>query len=341
MNTYKTLSNTARLIVDVHNGTFKAFSNASPEAANELLRTKINEMLPARNARGNFKHRELQQALPQIFNILEEVLEITITEAWKSDPFYRSMVDFRNLALGDRNEFLIPDGTMLAVNKFSGNTWDTDRHKLAGNQKISLETEWFVAHAYDDFERFLQGAIDVSTLLNAIAAAFNRHIDSMIANVFNDAATNLPTDFSHAGALATADMRELAQRVKTATRKNVSIMGTEMAVSQLNELQEVRYSEKMMNELHSTGRLGKWMGFTIIEIPQAFEVGTTNWVIDNDFLLLVPESDKFIKFVDEGETRAQEKTEQDNHDQTLSWQVQRKMGAGAVFGSAFGKYTII
>jgi len=118
-------------------------------------------------------------------------------------------------------------------------------------------------------------------------------------------------------------------------------MGTEMAVAQLNELSEVKYSEKMMNEMHSTGRLAKWMGNTVVEIPQAFTPGIYDWAIDNDSLLIVPDNDKFIKFIDEGETRSQEKSEEDNHDQTLSWQVQRKMGAGAIFSSIFGKYVII
>lgn len=114
-----------------------------------------------------------------------------------------------------------------------------------------------------------------------------------------------------------------------------------MATAHLNEAQEIQYSEQMKNEIHSTGRLGKWMGHNVVEIPQTFIPGTFDWAVDNDFLLVVPHDEKFIKFVDEGETRSQEKTEDDNHDQTISWQVQRKMGAGAVFGSKFGKYLIL
>jgi hypothetical protein len=118
-------------------------------------------------------------------------------------------------------------------------------------------------------------------------------------------------------------------------------MGTEMAIAQLNELSEVKYSDAMKNEVHSTGRLGKWMGNTIVEIPQAFTPGTYDWAIDNESLLMVPEGEKVIKFIDEGETRSQEKTEDDNHDQTLSWQVQRKMGAGVVFSAMFGRFIIL
>ena len=335
------LSGIAKMIVDVHTGTFQAYSNGNVASVNEALRAKFNEMLPTPRANGTYKYRDLMKALPEVFAIIEEVLDTTINEAWRSDPFYRDLVDARNLALGDRNEFLIEDDTWISVNRFSGNTWDTSREKISGRRKISLDTAWWFAHVYDDFERFRVGAIDVQTLLTRMSEAFTRHVDTMVATVFNDAAVNLPATFSVASALAAAEMRELIQKVRTASGKNIRILGTEMATAHLNELQEVKYSEKMKNEVHSTGRLGKWMGHTVVEIPQSFHPGTFDWVIDNDSLLVVPEGEKFIKFVDEGETRSQEKTEDDNNDQTLSWQVQRKMGAGAIFGSKFGKYTIV
>ena len=335
------LSKVAKMIVDVQNGSFEAYSADNSAKVNLAIRSKFNELLPVPMANGKFKYRDLMKALPEVFAIIEEVLDTTISEAWRSDPFYRDLVDSRNLALGDRNEFVIEDDTWVTVNQFSGNTWDTAREKLSGRRKISLDTKWWFAHVYDDFERFRVGAINVETLLTKMTEAFIRCVDSMIATVFNDAANNLPAAFSIAASLSTVEMRELIQKVRVASGKNIRIMGTEMATAHLNELQEIKYSKQMMRELHSTGRLGKWMGHTVVEIPQTFIPGTFDWAVDNDFLLVVPDNDKFIKFVDEGETRSQENTEDDNHDQTLSWQVQRKMGAGAIFGSKFGKYTIV
>ena len=333
----------AQMIIDVHNGTFKAYSDDNPEKINQALRAKFGEILPKRMANGKYKHREIMRALPEVFAIIEEVLDTTINDAWRSDPFYRDIVDSRNLALGDKNEFIIEDDTWISVNQFSGNTWDTSREKISGRRKISLETTWWFAHVYDDFERFIIGAIDVQTLLTKITEAFTRTVDSMIANVFNDAATNLPvhSNLAVAAALSTDEMLELILRVRTASRKSIRIMGTEMAIAPLHRLSEVKFSEPMMREMHSTGRLGKWMGHTVVEIPQAFLPGTFEWAVDNYSLLVVPEGDKFIKFVDEGETRSLEKMEDENHDQVLSWQVQRKMGAGAIFGSKFGKYNIV
>ena len=329
------------MIADLKNGNYRAYSAETPEKFNEAIRAKFNELLPKPNADGNYKRRELIKALPAAFAIIEEVLDVTVNEAWKTDPFYREFVDARNLALGEKNDFVIEDGTWISVNEFSGGTWDTDREKLNGRKKISMDTKWFYAHVYDDFERFRIGAITIETLVVKITEAFIRCADTLIASAFNDAATNLPAAFNIAFSLTTPEMRELIAKVKTYSQKNIRIMGTEMAITQLNDLAEIKYSENMMDEVYSTGRLGKWLGNTIVEIPQAFEPGTYNWLVDNNTLLIVPENDKFIKFVDEGETISRELNEKDNHDQTVSYQLQRKMGAGAAFGSMFGKYTII
>jgi hypothetical protein len=335
------LTGVAKMIQDVKTGNFRAYSQETPEKFNEAIRAKFNELMPKPNASGNIKRRDLMKALPAVFAIIEEVVDVTVNDAWKSDPFYSRFVDSRNLMLGDKPSFYVNDGTWIVANRFSGGSWDTDREKLNGRKKVDVETEWFYVHVYDDFERFKTGAITVEEFMEQITRAFITLADTLVAVAFNDAATRLPATFNVASTLSTADVRELVAKVKTYSRTGVAILGTEMATSQLNELAEIKYSEAMMNEMYSTGRLGKWLGTDVIEIPQAFEPGTYNWAVDNNTLLVVPNNEKFIKFVDEGETMSQEKTEQDNHDQTISWQLQRKLGAAAIFGSIFGKYTII
>jgi len=338
------LTKNAQSIVDFKNGTYKAFAaEATPEGMNEAFRAVFNEILPKPNAAGRYNRRELLKAIPECFAILDEVLDVTVKDAWSGgDAFYREFVDYRNVALGDKPQFIIEALNWIAVNEFSGNYWKTDRQKLTGKRAITVETKWFVTHVYDDFERFLVGAITIEQLINAMTTAWVRHGDTLVATVFNDAASSMPADFNIANTLTTAEMKELIQKVKVkAGVPAIRIMGTEAAIAQLNDLAEVKYSDAMMNEVYSTGRLGKWMGNTIVEIPQAFEVGTTDFIVADNVLLIVPEGEKFIKFVDEGETRSRELTEKDNDDQTLSWEVQRKLGCAAVFGSAFGKFTII
>ena len=59
-----------------------------------------------------------------VFEIIEEVIDDMLVSGWEQNPFFREYVDVRNLALGDKNEFYVPDNSGLSVMKVSGNHHD-------------------------------------------------------------------------------------------------------------------------------------------------------------------------------------------------------------------------
>ena len=59
-----------------------------------------------------------------VFEIIEEVINDMLVSGWEQNPFFREYVDVRNLALGDTNEFYVPDNSVLSVMKVSGNNHD-------------------------------------------------------------------------------------------------------------------------------------------------------------------------------------------------------------------------
>ena len=59
-----------------------------------------------------------------VFEIIEEVIDDMLVSGWQQNPFFREYVDVRNLALGDKNEFYVPDNSVLSVMKVSGNHHD-------------------------------------------------------------------------------------------------------------------------------------------------------------------------------------------------------------------------
>lgn len=342
MSRYNSLSGIPKLIVDVRNNRVKAFSkDVTTDQANEILRQKINEMLPPRQLTGKIRYNDFVKFVPQVFDIISEVLYISVIEAYKSIPFFQKVVDFRVLALGDQNEFVVKDSSYAMVRKFAGNTWDTERQKMAPDRAISMPTEWFFTHVYEELERFLIGATSIDELMTWMENGWIKHINDMISTVFNGAGSKLPSVFNQTGTLSVDIMRELTSRVRTASRGAIEIYGTEMALAQLNDLADIKYSENMINEVYNTGRLGKWMGIDVVEIPQYFNYGTYDFGVRNDELFILPAGIKPIKFVDEGETRSLVKNENDNHDQTYAVQLQRKMGCGLIMPTLFGKFTIV
>lgn len=335
---YNTKNKIANMILDLRKERNLAYENATSGKINEFVRTKFNEMNPV-GERMNARQRE--EYADKVFEILEEVLDVSLTDSWNASPFFRETAEYRNVALGDQVEFTVRDSSWVIVNEFSGNTWTTERQKLGEQRSFTVPTKWFFAHVYDDYERFLTGAITVQELVAAVADAYIRHVDSMVATAFNGADATLPAQFNITGPLDMDDFTELVMRVQVASGQPVRIYGTKMALAQLNNLQEVEYySDAMKDELYTTGRLGRWMGNNVVEIPQAFNPGTFDWSVENNVLYILPDNERPIKFVDEGETRSRMLDYDQTPDQTIDYQLQRKMGVGVIYGTMFGKYTI-
>ena len=75
-------------------------------------------------------------------------------------------------------------------------------------------------------------------------------------------------------------------------------------------------------------------------IPQVFIRGSYDFKVDNNVLYVLPEGTKPVKLFYEGDVRAKENSEQENHDQTIDIQFQHKVGVELVTSNLFAKYTI-
>ena len=61
-----------------------------------------------------------------VFDLIEEIIDDALVSGWQANPFFMEFVDVKNLALGDKNEFYVPDNSVLSVMKVSGNHHDID-----------------------------------------------------------------------------------------------------------------------------------------------------------------------------------------------------------------------
>ena len=72
--------------------------------------------------------KEVRQALRRnqalVFDIIEETVQSLLVSGWGSVPFFMKYVDQRNLALGDKNEFITEDDSVMSVMRVAGNHHD-------------------------------------------------------------------------------------------------------------------------------------------------------------------------------------------------------------------------
>lgn len=202
-----------------------------------------------------------------IFDLIEVVIDDALISGWQENPFFREFVEVRNLALHDKNEFYVPDDSVLSVMKVSGNHHDLLRQRLGAGKTFSVETSWYGIKVYAEFERLLTGLEDFSTLVGKITEAFDRYVNQALYETLIGIGTTLGSQWYKASAIndtTKETLRTLVMDVSMATGSEVVIMGTYAALSKVYDLTNVSWaSGDMKNEKYTTGRFGYWEGIRL------------------------------------------------------------------------------
>lgn len=136
MNKFFNFASNVQKVFNDDSNDFMAFSQLMTETAlgtqqvsKQEANAKIVEVF--RGALGLGDHptqKEVRQALRRnqalVFDIIEETVQSLLVSGWGNDPFFMKYVDQRNLALGDKNEFITEDDSVMSVMRVSGNHHD-------------------------------------------------------------------------------------------------------------------------------------------------------------------------------------------------------------------------
>ena len=266
----KNLQSICNLMNDACSNRVATFSNAeTAKYTDEAVREAFFNIL----GEDKLSWRSWRNHKNEIFTIMEDVLNTNLPLAWENSTFYNQFVETKNGALGDKNEFIVEDNSVLVASRFAGNHWDTDRKKLHGKRSFSVDTEWFYVHVYDDLERFLKGIITLPEMVAKMQKAMQNSIDDRIFTAFNGAGTYLPAAFQVSGTYDRIKMTELIQKVQYASQKNVVLAGTKTALSAIADGMDSKWiSNAQKEEMATKGAVleNTGLGVVGIEIPQTF-----------------------------------------------------------------------
>lgn len=296
------------------------------------------------------RKRKLKAHRDEIFEVIEEDIDFKVETGFDEDEWFDEFVEKKNLALGDDEEFWTKNDIMLTVAKVSRGQHDLTMQHLNEGESYKLHTNVFGVKIGEDIDRIMLGRVDYTELTDKIAEAFIYMIKTMCYEEVYNAAKKLPNNsqFVKTGALTASTKEkfdELIEDVETANKASVIIMGTKTALKKINNLAVVDWrSDAQKNEIATTGRLGSYEGVTLMEIPQRFvENDVTKKLIDNKMLLIFPVTeDKFVKFVDKGETEITEEGHEKGElaDDFKGYEVKREMGVATQLTGYFGKWTL-
>ena len=205
--------NFSRLCVDTAKGTVKQYSI---EEANDKIRKTIIEMAglsesPTPNeVRKAFKKQSVREA---VFEVIEETVEDTLVSGWTSSPVFQKYVEVKTLALGQTNKFYTKDPCIITVAEIADGHHSIERQRLGAGKEFGVSVKSYGAKVYMEMSRFLQGVEDWSELINKIAEAFTRLINTLLQWV-SEVAKNDVYNTGRIGTFEGTQIIELPQAFK-------------------------------------------------------------------------------------------------------------------------------
>ncbi len=284
----------------------------------------------------------------ELFEVMEEEIDIKVETGFRESEFFNNYVEQRNLSRGDSQEFWTNEKVILSVTKISGDHHDFTLQRLGSGESYTVTTSVYGIAVGADIDLYLAGRYDWAKLTDQCAAAFVRKAQNDIYAEMMNAGKKLPAQFQGTGALSTTTKDKLDTLLEDVSLANdgaqVVIMGTRTGLQQFQKLMDVDWiTDDQKRDVATMGRLGYYGPYTLVELPQRFALNdTTKKLLDPKTLFIMPQvEDKFIKFVDVGETEIYEVNEKGARmDDTMKYEVQRAMGVGVQIGRYFGVWTL-
>lgn len=343
----KTKQELVAMCIDHYANVLKNYVSDKVKTDDTTIDQQIRERMLKEVFHGEpFNHRTYRKYQNDFFEVIEVTMDQSIPDGWRDNPVWNRFVEERRLDLGDTNEFYINGNSLLTVSKFSGNHWDTNRERFDLGSSTSVPTSWFVAHFYNEAERFMKEIDSFITMMNKVTASFLNSFYGASYTAFADIANYVPEEFSGKGTLATAAEKKalllLRDKIETANNSTAIFVGTKTALRELQgTIDDHWISDSMQNERNRNGIISTWEGTELLPLPNVFKRGTFDFMIPTNKILIVTTNATPIKFVYEGNTRIKEvQTIQENQDMTLEYQAQVKAGVGVVIDSVVGEWEI-
>ena len=285
----------------------------------------------------------------QFFEVIEEIIDVQIAHGLSENEFFNTYVENKNMKDGDRNEFWVDDEVLLTVGKTAGDHHDLSIKRLGEGQSYHVDTDVYGIKIGGDIRLFLTGRKDWSSFVDAVVKAYVRKVQTMISSQFANGVNLIPVPSTLTGTGALSDSTKAAfdaiiEKVGAANECPVVIMGTKTALKKLNALTKVDWSDpanSIKESVANTGIIGGYEGTPLMEIPQKFTDKTlATPVVSNGVLYIMPQLDnKFIKFVDYGETELEVTAKGDTQDDMQTYEIQRRMGVSTLMSRYYGKWT--
>lgn len=276
----------------------------------------------------------------KLFALVEEFLPTIIEEGLKEDNPIFKLVEYRNIAAGDVNEFYTEGEATFLVADAAAGIRGVRRQRLMGGAKVTVKTSMKIVRVYENLGRLLAGRITFDKFVEGVADSFKKQI---LADAYKaiagmtEATEGLSSEYVISGTFDEDVLIGLIDHVEAATGKTARIYGTKSA---LRKIKTAEVSDEAKADLYNIGYYGKFNGTEMICLRQAHKPGTSTFILDDTKVYVIAGEDRPVKMVNEGEGIMIERDAAENNDLTQEYVYGQAYGTGVICNEKMGVYTI-
>lgn len=321
------------------------FGNVQKYSVSDAENTLRKALVAANNGNTSINYRDIRDGKCQgLFAIVEEILGATTVEGLQNDEYFNTLVDFRNVAMGDAPEFLVENGDLFTVAKVADGTQGIRRQRCYGPEEHMIPTTMRMVRIYEELNRVLSGRVDFNKMIEKVGLSFRRQILDDVYSLWASVTANDvggAAYFPVAGAYSESALLDVVAHVEAATGKPATILGTKKALRKLNSSITNVMSNVAKEDIYNFGYMGKFYGTPVVAVPQRHQAGSTSFVFSDTAIDIVAGDEKPIKVVYEGNPLIIPGNPANNADLTQEYVYGEKYGVGLVLASAgsIGRYT--
>ena len=333
------MNSIVKLAVDAYRGSVEKYSKG------EAMETLRQALVDANGGSTTLDYKKIRDGkCGELFTLIEEILSRTIVEGFQGDEYFNALVDFRNVALGDRNVFTVEDSNLFVVSEAADGTQGIRRQRLGGVSETAIPTSFKVVKIYEELNRVLSGQVDFNKFIQKVSESFRQKLLNDVYTLWSSAtADNLggTTFFPAGGTYDEDELITLISHVEAAAGgKPATIIGTKKA---LRNLAPSIQGIDSQSDLYNLGYYGKFYGTPVVAAPQRHKVGSTEFVFDDNVITIIAGDDKPIKCVYEGQSTILLGDPVNNKDFTQEYLYGEKYGMGIVLAggnAGIGRYQL-
>lgn len=280
-----------KVAVDAYHGKVQKYSVSESQ---DVLRQALIELNGGETRLNPRKLRGAKGA--EMFELIEEILTRTVVEGLSDDDYFNALVDFRNVAEGDKNVFVIKDNVLFMVSELADGTQGVQRQRISGVSEVSIPTSRKVIKIYEELDRVLAGRVDFNEFIDTVAKSFRQDLLEKIQALWDNASADDfggTVYFPAAGSFDEGALLDVIAHTEAAAGgQKATILCTKKCARMLGDSLQ---ADSAKEDIYNQGYVGKFYGTPVVITPQRHKFGSTEFILPDNVFTVIAGDDKPIK----------------------------------------------